>query len=258
MYNASAILTKLIINRNIHLSFRVFIKIFYDIIFGPAWYHLWFLYLIIGLYILMPLLQVFVHAISKEGLEICILLFLCGVTLNLTNLILNAFKLKEFFFPIPEISGYVGYLLAGCYFATYDLSKKIKTLIYMLGSTSLVITFVGTFVLSSCFGESNECLYEYLSINCTLMSFMVFLFIKEKFKDKTFSLKKEQFIIKLSNLTFGIYLVHDLFLQIFRLLNIKLALVLLDVPIKTIFTFVISTLLVYVISKIRFLNGKII
>ncbi|WP_187615211.1 acyltransferase family protein [Treponema phagedenis] len=150
------------------------------------------------------------------------------------------------------------YLLAGCYFATYDLSKKIKTLIYMLGSTSLVITFVGTFVLSSCFGESNECLYEYLSINCTLMSFMVFLFIKEKFKDKTFSLKKEQFIIKLSNLTFGIYLVHDLFLQIFRLLNIKLALVLLDVPIKTIFTFVISTLLVYVISKIRFLNGKII
>lgn len=97
-------------------------------VFGHAWYHLWFLYMIIGLYLLVPLIRVFTtYATKKQYHYLFILYFLFGSLLPLLQgvLILVDDRLK-ISFSIKELMGFAGYFILGYYLFRYDLSHRVK------------------------------------------------------------------------------------------------------------------------------------
>ncbi|WP_297575496.1 acyltransferase family protein [uncultured Campylobacter sp.] len=234
------------------------VKIFYNIIFGIPHYHLWFLYLIIGLYILSPLLKIFVANATKTTLELFLLLFLSfGVGLNLINSFLEIFNFKGFYFSeiLPEFSGYIGYFVAGYYFANFNLSDKCKKYLYILAFLSVLLTIIGTSILSLYFGKYINILYENLALNTAFVTFGIFILIKNNFKNSKFSPQISEKIIKISSLTFGIYLIHAFILSflanLLKLGNFwNYAGIL--VPILAVVVFFISLFLIKILSKIAF------
>ena len=158
-------------------------------VFGHAWYHLWFLYMIIGLYILVPLIRVFTtYATKKQYHYLFILYFLFGSLLPLLQgvLILVDDRLK-ISFSIKELMGFAGYFILGYYLFRYDLSHRVKKWIYVLTGLSGVFQIIGTFLVSCKMGKANESLYGNFRPNVAIQAVAVYVFIKDYFINKDFS-----------------------------------------------------------------------
>ncbi|WP_176421841.1 acyltransferase [Fibrobacter sp. UWB3] len=180
--------------------------------FGHAWYHLWFLYMIIGLYILVPLIRVFTtYATKKQYHYLFILYFLFGSLLPLLQgvLILVDDRLK-ISFSIKELMGFAGYFILGYYLFRYDLSHRVKKWIYVLTGLSLVFQIIGTFLVSCKMGKANESLYGNFRPNVAIQAVAIYVFIKDYFINKDFSERTKRIIILFSKYSFGMYLVHDI------------------------------------------------
>ncbi|MCR4942456.1 MAG: acyltransferase family protein [Campylobacter sp.] len=231
----------------------------FDMFFTCTMYHLWFLYVIIGLYILAPFLQLLVKNLSKKDFELLLIIlaiFCCAY--DFINVILKYFTAKtlHFRYNLPEFSGYLLYFLAGFYFANFEISQKAKRNLYILFFVGLFVTIV----LNSLFALNHEktkaFFYEYRLINVMFVSFGIFIFCKDFFSKISINTKFRTLINRLTSLSFGIYLLHvgilDILVQFFKSLH-----PLFMVPLFSVLIFVLSALLAFVISKIPLLNKTI-
>lgn len=221
--------------------------------FGPAWYHLWFLYMLIGLYILTPLYRIFVkNAEKKDFVYLLILFAVFGIIVpqisKVTEHINPVLKIN---FRMSELINYSGYFFAGYFFSKYEISKKITKLIYIGGFLSYIFTIVGTHFLSAKVGHGTEFLYSNLMPTTMLEAFAIFLALKS-LKTKEFSDRQYKVISQLSASTFGIYLIHAFLLKLFsdwgftsNFINPIIA-----IPIKAISVFVVSFVIIFLLRKI--------
>ena len=87
---------------------------------GDVEIHLWFLYILIGIYLVVPILRVFVSAASRRDLTYFVVLwFLATPLFELTQRIVG--------FPtaltLPVVTGYVGYFMLGYLLADVTLNS---------------------------------------------------------------------------------------------------------------------------------------
>ena len=223
-------------------------------VFGHAWYHLWFLYMIIGLYILVPLIRVFTtYATKKQYHYLFILYFLFGSLLPLLQgvLILVDDRLK-ISFSIKELMGFAGYFILGYYLFRYDLSHRVKKWIYVLTGLSVVFQIIGTFLVSCKMGKANESLYGNFRPNVAIQAVAVYVFIKDYFINKDFSERIKRIIILLSKYSFGMYLVHDFFNIVFSRIGFTVTAInpIFAIPLRSIVTFVLSFAVIWVLGHI--------
>jgi surface polysaccharide O-acyltransferase-like enzyme len=121
------------------------IPILYKIISGNAWFHLWFLYMIIGLYLLTPVLRVFIKNASKEHIEyFLVLYFIVYACLPWYENLHISFLPQKIGLQLKELSGFAGYYIAGYYFSTYAIKKRTEICFYVLGALSLLIPGITT------------------------------------------------------------------------------------------------------------------
>jgi surface polysaccharide O-acyltransferase-like enzyme len=260
LYGLISIFGRYLIKREI-FNFYDILKIFGGIIFRPAWYHLWFLYMLIGLYLLIPIIRFFA-AISKRGYieYILVLFFLFGTFLPLCNSLLGLnpfFKNRQIYFQIPELSGYIGYFIAGYYFVNYELNKKVKITIYILAVLSIFSMIFGTAILSLYEGEYNRIFDENILATTMFVSYFIFLFFKEQLFNKQMSNKHKQIIINISKSTFGIYLIHPLVLEIFTVLGLNSLIInsVISIPIISIIIMFVSYISTIILGKIPILKN---
>jgi surface polysaccharide O-acyltransferase-like enzyme len=93
---------------------------------GKTWDHMWFLYSIIGIYLMLPLFKQFVMNAEKRTLEYVLSILLVFIFIIPAVEILFSFK---FGFSIPVNSAGVFYFLLGHYIHKYNVSLKNKTLV---------------------------------------------------------------------------------------------------------------------------------
>lgn len=184
-----------------------FIKSF---IFGH--YHLWYLYMIVGLYIITPLLRKIVT--DKKATEYFLLLsliftFILPITIKLFSLIDLDLFIKKF--DLHFIVGYVGYYIGGYYINNYEFNKNKRNIIYIAGVLGLVCTYVFTHILSLQTGKADSTFYSYFSPNVMIVSIALFLFFKYEVSKIKFNQSAVKIIYMLSECSFRIYLVHDFF-----------------------------------------------
>ena len=200
-------------NLDIQSAILVLLKEYSHILFGPVWYHLWFLYMIIGLYLLVPIFRVFTkNATDKQYRYAFLMYVLFGSILPLIkNFIILFDNHLKINFKIVELTGYAFYFVLGYYLSQKELPSKIKKWIYILAIGSVFFQIFGTFGISYHQGIAKELLYENYSPNVMIQAIAIFVFIKD-FSSKTSpSAKIKSIIYTLSKYSFGIYLVHDLF-----------------------------------------------
>jgi surface polysaccharide O-acyltransferase-like enzyme len=261
-YNLVYHVRKIIVFRMEVLTLHNILKIFDKIIFGPAWYHLWYLYMLIGLYLLTPIIRCFIGN-SKQGLikYYLVLFFFIGTCLPLCNIIfqnISIFHDREIYFHISELSGYAGYYIAGYYFANYEIEKKTKTWIYIFAILSMIFTIIGTTIISIYRNQVTTWLLGYILPNTMFMTIAIFLLFKDIFSNINLKYKKK--IVNLSKNAFGIYLVHVFFITVFLKLKINIFIInpLVSIPLISILIMMISYIFIIGIRKIPILRDHII
>jgi len=202
--------------------------------------HLWYLYMLIGLYLAIPFLRKMIRNCSKREIEI----FLClwFASLFFSNKWFNAYLPN---FDLTFFTGYMGYLVLGYYFYNHPLPQlRWSSLPFFIGCC--LITGWGTYYLSLEKGEFDPTLYNYLSPNIALSAGLLFVFIQCLKLPERLNAFWEFIDIH----SFGIYLSHILFLNyIHPLLPLS---TLWKIPVAAILTLLSSALLTYCLRKIPF------
>jgi surface polysaccharide O-acyltransferase-like enzyme len=183
-------------------------------------YHLWFLYMLAGLYILVPFLKKITE--SKRLMEYYLLLwFVLSILIptlkNVPGLAIISTVTNKF--SIQFAAGYTGYFIAGYYLNKYKLDTRLEWAAYALGAIGTIATLLLTAGLSLDKGEPVGAYYSYMTPNVMLAAFAIFVFFSQRVSKLTMSDKLKQRIILLSSCSFGMYLVHDFFNIIFRSLG---------------------------------------
>ncbi|MBP5464528.1 MAG: acyltransferase family protein [Treponema sp.] len=224
-----------------------------EIPFGTAWFHLWYLYMILGLYIMTPLYRVFTKAAGEKEYRYLLLVFaLCGICLPFIAVVLPAIHPRlTLGFRVAETVNYTGYFFAGYYLSKAELSRKSKGMLYAAGILSFAVMIAGTALISMHTGEGTELFFDSLSPATMGEAVLIFLLFKQ-FEGKTFSEKAKALIARLSSCTFGIYLLHAFVIRLCDLtgLSASLSNPLPAVPVISVIVFFVSFALIFVLRKI--------
>jgi surface polysaccharide O-acyltransferase-like enzyme len=182
----------------------------------PAMYHLWFVYMIIGLYIIYPIFFV-VFRYYNSNIEAKVYIIAIWIIFNSISIYIKipAMNLLQ----LDNIFGYGGYFLLGAFLGG-SLSSRIGWLpIILVYSLSTMATFFATWHFSSATGSASELAYSYFSPNVLIGSVAVFLFcqkldVPDKFK---------KYVIKLSDVSFMVFFMHILVLEYVKLYTLPLS-----------------------------------
>ncbi len=198
---------------NWKLNWRLYID---EMLIGR--YHLWYLVMISGIYVLLPVLQSWVMHCGKKNMEYFLVTF-CVFQLGFSTLqivqITGALQLFVYQFDdIEMVCSYVGYFVLGYYLYQYPPTKKVRQLIYAGGAVGLLgAVGVGTW----------DALRKGMPVATAYDSFSIFTFgvtvaiyvLFQEMACKNKIQKSEKLIKELSADTFGIYLLHLLAIDFF-------------------------------------------
>lgn len=177
-------------------------------------YHLWFLFMIAGLYLVTPLLR---QLVREEALARLFLL----LALVFGFLLPELFSLLKPYFPtigaalgtslsyadLRFVGGFSGYFVLGYWLNRRVLSRREEAAIYALGILGFAFTALGTQVLSNRTGAANSLLYGYCTVNVLAEAAAVFTLFKQHCHVSS------RMVNALSAASFGAYLVHALFID---------------------------------------------
>lgn len=187
---------------------------FLSILKQPSMYHLWFVYMLIGLYFLIPILQaIFQAIISRRDVQIY-LLFLWLVISGI-----------QIWWPLPFLSllyltsllGYGGYFLIGGVVGSIASKKKIISPWILVYFISVLVTFFITWNLSSHSNSVDERAYLYFSPNVFIASVSAFIILTRIHINNS-----KRVLSKISDLCFLIFFIHVVVLE--RVQNYMLSL----------------------------------
>lgn len=218
--------------------------------------HMWYIYLLIGLYLYLPVFSAWVEKASDKAK----LWFLGAWAVTLLLPYYNQFVAQYLwgtcswnaFGMFYYFAGFNGYLLLGHYLRNLDWSLgKILAIGLPMFVIGYAVTFFGFRYITALPEYSDEMLelfFTYCSLNVVMMTIPVFMLCK-KVNFRSEGIKKA-----LANLTlcgFGIYVIHYFFtgpsVLLVRTLGVPLGI---QIPVASVMAFGISWLIVWAVYRV--------
>ena len=151
----------------------------------------------------------------------------------------------------PEmVTGYIGYFILGHYLSHYEVSKKLEHLVYVLGVITILAAIGLCYIASQKAGKPIQSFYENYTLAGFLWGTSFFLFFKNHLSKIKWSEKQETIICYLGSCTFGIYLIHILFLDNYKkYMEAADAPAWIVIPCLTLLIIVVSFMSVWILRK---------
>lgn len=167
-------------------------------------YHLWFIYSILFIYLMIPFIKMITDKCNLKMLIFFLLLVIFQTTIKpFMNVVF--FDKAYIYLTEDGIVGYMGYLILGYILGKYDFEKKQKYLIYLTGILFMIVT---PLVSMSNVVKNNEFLFHGgYALNHYVEAAAVFLFFKDYIH------KKSYLVFMLSNASLGAYFIHVFILE---------------------------------------------
>lgn len=218
---------------------------------GKVYSHLWYLFMLVGLYLITPLIRGFVKSAERAVVLYSIaLLFAIQVILPYFTAEIAALGTLVKAFRLSPLSEYLMYYLAGYYISTFEIKKWKRITLCALAFTTMTAIVMISDIVSVRNGEPYS-IYGYFSIGTSLTAFALFSLLKqaENFLSRA---KISSIISFLSPLTFGIYLVHFMVIKTLLKFGINSNMInpIAGAPLTALIVFVISGAVVFVLTKI--------
>ena len=227
--------------------------IFSNIVHGTPYYHLWYLYMLLGLYFIIPLLGRVLAAISeKEQLLLTCVIFAIA-SINTTLNILNDSNSPTF---LSSFIPFTGYLIAGYYL--YSEKEDYTPRPYLpLAVLCGVLTAISTALLLAGQGSKAwDITYNEFNPIIIIMSLCIF---NTSLGYRPYSSRFNGLIHRVAPDTLGIYLIHPFWLSILHKLGLTPFIVhpALGIPLTVTTAFFLSVLSVKIISTIPYLKNTV-
>lgn len=227
---------------------------------------LWYLYMLVGLYLLMPILNSWLVQASRKDIKTVLMLWgvslflpyikmaapLLGYQGNYGNMELLGGCDWNTYGTFYYFSGFIGYLILAYYLKQYPLSwswKKTWLITVPMFIVGYLITSVG-YVITQKYFPGNyaylEIVWYFAGINVFMMTFPVFVIIQ---KTKVPSLPR---LSRMAGMSFGIYLCHYTFVfMAYDLFNLPALPYFVRIVCMACTTFAVCCLIVSLLSKFR-------
>ena len=221
---------------------------FIKMIVAPVYLHLWFVYTLLGIYFLTPILRVLIRHLDRSAIGY--LLIAWFVVFAVCPFFAEVFQF-ETSLRFPSLLGYVGYFVLGFYLHSHKIFSDARKSLLMA-----VVIGLATCWLNAWSPETRELWNGFLSPNIVLMSVFVFCC----FQSSQFFLSRNAVVNRcvstLGSYSFGIYFIHMIVLE--ALASGKLSFTfnalifhpLLAIPLVATVTLLISLTLLWMMRKI--------
>lgn len=218
-------------------------------------YHLWFLPMLVGIYILLPVLRSWTLGGDRSNVRYFLALFVVLQILRTTvatfvknGELLHFLSLGE----IPMVCSYLGYFVLGYYIVHVGIAQKYHKYIYLSVVPSIVLNVLGSEIQTARDGVPNGALYDSFGLFTFCIVLAVFVFVTEKLKTHRWSAGGAAVIAEVSRGTLGIYLMHIGFMEQLKTLGIHRAIgpVIVGVPLSALLTFLACYVLAALLRRI--------
>lgn len=215
-----------------------------DVINGVPYIHLWFFYMIMGLYIITPIVyKIMIKASDKNRKRIAIVFLIIAFASEMIQIALS----KKLISPLWFID-YIGYFMFGYAFKDYKPKRsKYTFLCIYLFCGALAGTFAALFKMKM----TNAPLWMYFHtssnpLNIVGTTSLYIFFNNLELKSNPLS--------KVSKYTLGIYVLHLMVLEAITFLTKKTltSLLIIDIPLYVAATFFISLTVVCILYRFKF------
>lgn len=225
--------------------------------FNPIACHMWYIYMLIGMYLYLPIFSAWVERATRRQKEFILFLWLITTLIPYYREFVNPYlwgtcSWNEFGM-LYYFAGFSGYLLLGHYMTTYIKWSALRRLAVALPlfAAGFVVTFFGFGYIMSLPKPSEsqiELFWTYNSLNVVAMTFSVFLMMQ---LFNTTSIKVSNLLQNLTSCGFGIFMIHYFFVGIaFRAITPLHLPVWMQVPVSALLIFAISWTLVAVTKRL--------
>ena len=163
---------------------------------GPIYYHLWYLFMLLQLFIFLP---VFRNIVKDKNITEYVILLCFGQSIFANCMFIRNTNLDNWIFFSGGFN-FWGYFLLGFYVIKYKIfiSKQLQISLMVISS---LVTIGGHYIPNAYYWPG------YTSLNVLVMSYSIFLILMN-------SNMKNTFLVYLGRNTFSIYLVHALFIDV--------------------------------------------
>ena len=230
--------------------------------------HMWYIFMICGLYMITPILKKIAESESIIKYYIILsVIFTFTINMIINYIVpitrLSGMKIVAIFINhynnmnLNFLFGYTCYFLLGYYLYKKDISKRKRYIIYLASIICLISTILLSEIYSIKLGSAYTGFYNYLNINTMIESVGIFILVKYLFQNK----KQNRFLVYVSKHTFGIYLVHILIINIindFFYINTLSINPIISIPFITLATIIISLFISIIFGKIPILKKYIV
>lgn len=237
-------------------NFQVVIRHLLSLPFYPQEGVLWYMYVLIGLYFVAPVITPWLVQANEKTIRIYLMIW--GISLLVTYISPFVDVREGTSGILYYFSGYLGYFILGYYIKTFNINIRpiiaLSVIIILMAFYAIFRIFEDNLTIK--FGE----VFWYLSVDSPILVIMWWNLLKPiSEKINLGSSRLKNFIVELSNLSFGVYLSHILVMR-HCLWNWNLIQSIDNYFVQTIIVFVLSVLgsllLVYLLSLSSF--GKFI
>jgi surface polysaccharide O-acyltransferase-like enzyme len=190
------------------LTPQIFPEIARKFLIGESYYHLWYLSMLMGLYLLTPFIDVILLHGTRQLLTYFVLFWVC---INTTHWLHSDFLVTRYI----GWMGFIGYYLTGYYIRLYPPSPHVNKYIYVLGFLGLLVTYVATYYLSHTKGQFAAEYYDFLSPNVMATSVALFIYLRQ-FPYQQLPARLTNIVSEVAAAGLGIYLVHTFWLDVLK------------------------------------------
>ncbi len=221
--------------------------------------HLWFLYPLIGIYLIVPFLWGFTAPDKRVFLYIFVgFWFIAQPVYTLVERYLGV----TIAIPLSFFEGYVGYFVLGYLLGTMKIDRRMLMVGGSLWLAANLFTILITYFLTIEKGKFNGMYYTYLQPNIIFASAGAYLLLMWAGEQKIFQTSwLQKSLLVVSQASFGIYLIHPLILRIFRSLTDQFKALtahpVWGTPLVTLALFTLSFIAVYILQKIPILRRTV-
>ncbi len=231
-------------------------------------YHMWYLFMIAGLYMIVPFIKKIIvdKTLTRYFLGMALVF---GVILPQLIKVIYLFsshagdfaqgvtaKINMFF-----VCGFTIYYIGGYVLDSMELSHKTYKIICFAGLFGFIMTIVFNIMTAFYTGNVSDIFNDALAFNVLLESLPVFIICRKKFKIRSIGENTKKALELLSGYSFGVYLIHPLLIEVLRdflHINVLSFNPVFSVPILSAAIMAVSFAISAMLNKIPYLNRYIV
>ena len=217
----------------------------------PAISIYWFIYVMIGLYLIGPIISKWLVSATKREIEFFLFLWGINLCMPFLNLIIpNVFSDSgSHYWMLNYFGGYLGYWILGYYLSIYPFYTGCnKKFIWLC---TFLIGYIVLILILKLHNIDDQQYTYYLQIGNALMVIWIFTVTKDL---SPIFLKLQKPITEIAKYSFGIYLVHILIVRelVWRLFENHHIFVLIKTPLIAITSLILSYILLKILTKLPY------